>query len=1064
MRPAARLVPWFMATAMWGQVSSGSISGEVRDQLAASMPGVMIVARQESTGFSRRVETNAAGAYRVSELPPGEYSVTAEKRGFRTLTLKGVTVEVNQQAQIDMTMEIGAASDAVTVKGDVTPLQKEDSAVGYLLDAPTVIALPLSERNVIALVTLGPGAIPRQLGGFVHDLDNDVQAGSRGSVALNPPINGARPYMNVELLDGAYNTDRNTFAIVITPPLESVQEFRIQSSLSPAAFAQAGGGVVDVATKSGSREFHGSAFEYFQNEATDAQTYFSNPTLPRPIFRTNQFGASLGGPMPVHSTFFFVTYEGLRGKNATPSAQLVPGAAVRGGTFQGGNTIYDPLSAGLAGGRAPFAGNSIPASRIDPIAGKYLTQYEPLPNIVPTGTGNYIDNTPSTNWNDSVSGRLDHQFRHAGTLFGRYTINNEDGGIGGQFPLRPTAENVRAQQAAVGYTYGGPNWINEARFSFTRLRVFDIPQSAFKQNVAAALGLNDGPTDPFAFGLPYFFVTDYSTVTDDPTLPQVQRDNTWDVSDAVSRTHGRHNWRFGFDWVHFQFNYLQSQLVRGQYTYTGAFTGNGTDPNTGDAFADFLLGFPQNTQRTVGSAQAYLRQASYSGYAQDDWRITGALTLNLGLRYDYTSPYTDARNQLLNLDYSTLPQAPRLIPVQEATAPNRADFAPRVGLAYRLPGLVSRGGDAVFRAGYGIYFSPEIAVEAYDLVLNGIRTEMNETSGAGAPILTTKNGFPQTSGTGFPSYFGLDPNAAMPYIQQWNGGFQKELPGAVVFEADYIGSKGTHLGRYDRLNIPPEPGPGDLQSRRPFPDLGTIFQRKHISNSSFNSLQLKAEKRFTHSLSFLASYVWSKSIDDADSILAGLFDGAGAQNENNLRLERGLSFFNVPRRVSAAFVYRFPDGHFLRAALNGWQMSGVITLQDGTPLNPFYIATDFANTGTPNRPNVVPGQSVSLPAGQRTAQHWFNTNAFSDPAPYTYGNAGRDIIPGPGNEVVDLSLQRRIQIGERVGLEIRAESFNLLNHPNWGIPGPYPDLGPFFGAILSSGSPRRFQFAVRADF
>jgi len=190
----------------------------------------------------------------------------------------------------------------------------------------------------------------------------------------------------------------------------------------------------------------------------------------------------------------------------------------------------------------------------------------------------------------------------------------------------------------------------------------------------------------------------------------------------------------------------------------------------------------------------------------------------------------------------------------------------------------------------------------------------------------------------------------------------------------------------------------------------------------------------------------------------------GAQNENNLRLERGLSFFNVPRRVSAAFVYSFPNGTFLRAALNGWQMSGVITLQDGTPLNPFYIATDFANTGTPNRPNVVPGQSVSLPAGQRTAQRWFNTNAFSDPAPYTYGNAGRDIIPGPGNEVVDLSLHRHFRIGERVGMEIRAESFNLLNHPNWGIPGPYPDLGPFFGAILSSGNPRRLQVAMRADF
>lgn len=1046
------------ASMSWGQVSSGSLSGEVRDESSGLMGAVTILVRQESTGFPRRAESNELGVYRVDELPPGAYSIRAEKKGFRTLEIARVSIGVNQQVRFDLVMKAGAENEAVTVTADVTPLQQQDSSIGYSLDSTTVRALPLNQRNVISLVTLGPGAIPRQLGGFVHDLDNDVQAGSRGSVALNPPINGSRPYMNTELLDGAYNTDRNTFGIVITPPLESVQEFRIQSSLSPAGFSQAGGGVVDVVTKSGTRDFHGSAFEFFQNEALDAQSYFSNPTLGTPIFRRNQFGGSLGGPVPLPSTFFFVTYEGLRGKNASPSVQLVPGETVRGGDFQGGNTIYDPLSGAV---RTPFSGNRIPASRIDPIASKYLAQYEPLPNVAQTGTGNYIDNSPSTNHNDSVSGRLDHQFHHAGLLFGRYNINNEDGGIGGQFPLRPTTEDVRAQQIVLGHTFAGSDWLNEARLSFTRLRVFDVPQSAFKQNVAQELGLNNGPSDPFAFGLPYFLVTDYSTVTDDPTLPQVQRDNTWSVSDAVSLSRGRHNWRFGFDWVHFQFNFLQSEMVRGQYTYTGAYSGNGIDANTGDAFADFLLGYPQNTQRTVGSAQAYLRQDSYSAYIQDDWRISRRLTLNLGIRYEYAAPFSDKRDQLMNLDYSP---APHLVPVREADNPRRLNFAPRVGLAYRLPGFASRGGEMVFRAGYGVYYSPEIAAEAYDLVLNGIRSEMNQTTGIGAPVLTTRDGFPQTGSTGFPSYFGLDANASTPYVQQWNAGFQKELPGAVVFEAAYIGSKGVHLGRFDRENIPPAPGPGDLQSRRPFGDLGTLFQRKHIANSSFNSLQLKAEKRMRHSLSFVASFVWSKSIDDADSILAGLFDGVGAQNENNLRLERGLSFFDVPRRISAGFVYGLPKVSRLHAILNGWQLSGVVTLQDGTPVNPFYFATDYANTGTPNRPNIVPGQSISLPSGQRTPQRWFNTNAFSNPAPYTYGNAGRDTIPGPGNEVVDLALHRRIAFSERVGMELRAESFNTLNHPNWGIPGPYPDFGPFFGAILSAGDPRRLQFGARLDF
>jgi hypothetical protein len=313
-----------------------------------------------------------------------------------------------------------------------------------------------------------------------------------------------------------------------------------------------------------------------------------------------------------------------------------------------------------------------------------------------------------------------------------------------------------------------------------------------------------------------------------------------------------------------------------------------------------------------------------------------------------------------------------------------------------------------------------------------------------------------------------------PYVQQWNGGFQRELPGAVVFEASYIGSKGTHLGRFRRFNTALHtetgenlsPRPGDLQSLRTFPTLGPIIQREHIANSSYNSLQLKAEKRFAKSLSFLGSFVWSKSIDDADSVVPGLFASSGAQDERNLSLERGLSFFNVGRRVSAEFVYRLPSPseRKLRLVAGGWELSGLITIQDGTPLDALYSALDIANAGTFNRPNVVPGQSISLPASQRTPEHWFNTAAFSQPAPYTFGNAGRDIIPGPGNEVIDLALHKRFALTERLGLEVRTEGFNVFNHPNFGIPDPYPDNGPFFGRILTSGQPRRLQFAARLEF
>lgn len=1057
--------------ALLGQVSAGSFYGQVLDPSGALVAGVHIKVTQETTGFVRETITDQTGAYRVPELEPGIYSVTTERNGFRNAASSHISLEINQTSRLDFQIELGTTQDSVTVAAAASRLQTDESSEGYHLTSPLFTSLPVDGRNIVSLVTVGPGAIPRQLGGFGHDGDNDEQEGSRGSVALNAPINGARPYMNSYWVDGAYNTDRNTFSAVVIPPMDSVQDFQVLTSLANPAFSQAGGGVIDIATKSGSQTFHGSGFEFVRNEATDAHNYFDDPTLTRPIFRRNQFGASLGGPLGLPSTFFFVSYEGLRSRSASSSVQLVPDATVRSGNFQGGKTIYNPLSLDGAGNRAPFANNVIPTTQIDPIAAKYLSQYEPLPNSSQGAGGNYLDATPSTTNYDSVSGRIDHQFQNAGLLFGRYTLNNEPGDFAGSFPLRATTEKLRAQQVFLGHTFTAGNRINEFRTSFTRLLLLDTPASAFKTNEAAALGIDNTPTDPSAFGLPYFFVTDFSTVTDSPTLPQTQRDNTFDVSEAFTVLKGHHTWTIGAEWNHFQLNYEQSNLIRGKYTYTGAYTANSLGAG-GDGLADFLLGYPLTTERSVGTPLAYLRQTNYAAFVRHDWQVSSRLSLDLGVRYEYASPYSETRNKLLNLDYSTLPEDPKLINVSTATKPDYLTFSPRVGLAWRLPEFLSHGGETVFRAGYGIYFSPEIANEAYALVTNGIQTQINETSGLGIPTLTTRDGFTSTPTTGLPSYYGVDKNARTPSVQEWNASLQRELPSHIVFETAYVASKGTHLGLFRRFNTPLHtetgedlnPRPGDLQALRAFPDLGTIFQRQNIANSSYQSLQIKAEKRLRNDLTFLASYVWSKSIDDADSVLTGFYDSAGAQNENNLRLERGLSFANVPRRFSAVVVYNVPAMPVLRPILSHWNLSGVITLQDGTPLNPFYIATDFANTGTPNRPNVVPGQSVSLPSSQRSVDHWFNTNAFSDPAPFTFGNAGRDIIPGPGNEVIDVSLARSFSIKERAKLQFRVEAFNLFNHPNYGIPGPYPDLGPFFARILSTGAPRRLEFGTRFDF
>ena len=678
------------------QVASSTLLGEVRDGTNAVLPGVKVTARHQPTGFLRSSLTGPDGAFRIEQLLPGLYEVTASLPGFRTAKVDSVFLEVNQKGRLDLALNVGDQAEYINVTAEVSPLQADDPSIGYRLDSSAITGLPLAQRNVIGLVTLGPGAIPRHLGGFVHDVVNDIQP-VRGAVRLNPPVNGARATMNSYLLDGALNTDLNTYAIAVTPPMEAVQEFRIQSSLPAAEFAQSGGAVVDVISKSGGRDFHGSLFEYFRNEALDAHNFFDDPQLPRPIFRGHQFGGSAGGRLPAPSTFFFTTYEGLRGKSAKSSLKLVPDAALRSGDFRGRNPVFDPFNLDAAGARRPFPDNRIPAERIDPIARMFLDRFQPLPNRT-QGASNYLDATPNQDTDDNVSARIDHEFRTAGRLFGRYTLNEEDSRQAGSFPELPTWQRLRAQQAALAHTWAAGRWLNSARLAFTRFRVFSLPESAFRTDVAKELGITGIPSDPFTFGLPNFLISSFSTVTDSTLVPQVQRDNLWHLSDSLALARGRHTWKFGAQWVSFQMGYMQTRLARGQFIFTGALTSAAGSPvASGDPFADFLLGLPQVTNRNVGLPQAYLRQNTYAGYLQDDWRISRRLTLNFGVRYEYFSPYTEKRDSLLNLDYSRLPAAPVLVRGNTAVdaGPERPGAARRPRLAGA--GRSRRPGDGVPR-------------------------------------------------------------------------------------------------------------------------------------------------------------------------------------------------------------------------------------------------------------------------------------------------------------------------------------------------------------------------------
>ncbi len=638
------------------QVSSGSLLGDAHDEKAATIAGVLIVARNNDTGFSRSATSNALGSYRMDDLLPGAYTVTAQHDGFEAETVSPIFVEINQKARLDFRLHVGSVHDAVTVTARTSPVQTDDAAEGYTLDSNFVEALPLIGRNIISLVTLGPGAIPRQLGGFTHDIINDLQ-GNRGAVAFNAPVNGARSTENSYILDGAYNTDRNTFSIAVVPLMESVSEFRIQTSLAPAEFAESGGAVIDVVTKPGGKAFHGNAFEFLRNEATDAQGFFDVPGLPRGVFRQNQFGATLSGPV-APATFFFVSYEGLRSLSASSTQHLVPNAATRGGDFSGGSPIFDPLTLDPSTGlRQPFANNMIPASRIDPTVAKYLALYEPLPNYPLANGFDYVDSTPNRD-HATTAPRASITPGASAVICSEGTPSMTTARCWPvRFPALPTAETLRAQQVGRRIHIRGTSWVNESPLLLSRGFGFSIFLPMLSAPTFLRIsGIQGFPSDPFTFGLPALTVTDYDTVQDSDNLPQTQRDNTWYFSDGFSRTIGRHTWKAGFQFTHFTMGYLQSLFVRGNFIFNGSYTSDPANPGaTGDAFADFLLGFPAQTQREAGSAQAYLHQNTYSAYLQDDWRVTPSISISAGLRYEYSAPFSEDRGALLNLDYSNLP-------------------------------------------------------------------------------------------------------------------------------------------------------------------------------------------------------------------------------------------------------------------------------------------------------------------------------------------------------------------------------------------------------------------------
>jgi hypothetical protein len=1068
------------------QTVRGTILGTVTDPSGAVIRQAKVTVREIATGLTRSEVTNDAGEYSIPQLPAGRYDVSVEQPNFKKTERTGVELRVDDRLRIDVTLTVGQVSETVAVEAGAPVVSTDSATVGNVVDNKKVTELPLNGRNFLQLNLLVPGANQG-----VKGSQNQTQGGSI-------TVNGAREQANNFLLDGMDNNDLaiNQYAVAIST--EAILEFKVQASTYSAEFGRSPGAQVDIATKSGSNQIHGVLYEYLRNNDLDAKNFFDRPG-PIPGYKRNQYGASAGGPIKQNKTFYFGNFEQARIRQGITKVATEPTTAMKGGDFSELSTkIFDPNSLHMANGalvRDPFANNMIPSGQVSPVGQAVLALY-PAPNGPGTSPANALYTSSPTKVDDfdQFTGRVDHRFDDRNSLFGRYSFSKEN-----RFDtfdsFCASANNVPGfgcntlnggQQAVADYIrLLGPNKVNEARVSFTRVR-----GGIFQQNegndVSSHLGIAGTGRSSIDFGVPVIVPTGYDRLGEATNLPQDRHDNTYEFADSLSWTSGRHALKFGAEIRRFQENFLFDSSARGAINFNPFYTAQVSTTSagvvnavtgTGNAIADLLLGFPftASVSRSFAGINANtvagLRQTSTNLFAQDDFRVLPNLTLNLGLRWEYNAPTIDKYNHLATFDpnFATSTPLPYLR-ISTPQTPNIYDsskraFAPRLGFAW-----TPAGPKTVIRGGYGLFWD----IKILNVILNSNLT---------APFLTgytfnqSTNGLPNIAlanpygGTGSPAV----PNASWVenpfrdgYVQQWNFNVQREIRPSLGLTVGYVGSKGTHLDHAYDYNEP-APTASFTQALRKYPVYAAINVRSPSASSIYHAMQLSLEKRFSGGLSFLAGYTFSKAIDDAS-----LWNGA-VVDVTNFRLERGLATFDTRHRFIASYTYDLPYGRGRRfggasapvvnAMLGGWQTNGIVTLQSGNPLDPT-TGLQLSGTQTGTRPDV----GCNPNAFHHDPAEWFNIACFSDNFLGRYGTAGRDIIIGAPTHDFDFAMLKRFGLGkEERYLQFRSEFFNVFNHPNFDNPS-VTETSSTFGKIVSAGvqdaraSSRQIQFALRLVF
>ena len=1087
-----------LSLACFAQVERATITGTLTDKNGAVVPGATVRVVQDTTNETQNLQTDSAGEYTASNLTPGSYTIDVEKDGFTKHINKGFVVQVGQTARLDIVMEVGSVTQSVEVTGAIPVLQSETASVGQVISPTAVQQLPLNGRNLTELAVIAPGVT-----GLNYAPTGTIGAGARPD-ELRPggttiEANGARDSANKLLLDGVDNTEMIAQTQIVRPSVESLQEFNIITSNAGPEYNRGAGAILVTSTRSGSNEFHGSLYEYIRNSAVDAKNFFVRPNTAIPLYRLNDFGGRLGGPIKRDKAFFFINYEGYFEQAGGTQVNTVPTIAERQGNFQGVANIYDPLTTVASGSsykRTQFANNTIPQSRFDPIAYQLVNAY-PLPQT--SALVNNIVTYPIKRSDDNRGdARVDYQISPSQTFFARYSIddtqiqmpNTFNDVIGGSEGAFSGPEADRGQQGVLSYNRViTPNLVGEYRFGFNRFSSFLLPSPLTspiwaeipgKQAQAGFQPKGSGP-GPVA---PIISPSGFGGLGNSRSEPEIRREHLWENIGNVSWQRGKHNFKFGVDTLHHLISETDSppgQSPFGRFNFDSNFSNNpASTTGTGNAMASFLLGYPSSTVRDLflpGTAHVFGNE--YNMFAGDNWRITSKMTLNIGLHYEIDTPYADAHDYWVNFNPANAAVEIAGQNGVSKTANWQTDYgsiAPRLGFAYTVDEKT------VLRGGYGVFYDPQanegttIRQERqwpFDLIYALSPGTLFPSNTVSQGFLTTAQIPPATFAHPFGTLKGIDHHFKNASGQQFNLSMQRQLTGHSSFTLGYVASISHHLSWNNPIDQP-TPGPGNIQARRaynaPYPNVTAIAYLESVGVGSYSSLQTSFQQQLSHGFFLTANYVWAHALDNAP--FDGGANGPIPQDPNNRNADYSASDNDLRNRLNVYGTYELPFGpgrafhnsnSFLdRFVLGGWQANGIFVGQSGLPFT-VTISGTATNTGAgSSRADVVKG-AAQYPAN-KTITQWFNPAAFTSPTAYNWGDVGRNSLRGPHEINVDSSLEKHVPITEGTALLFRVEFFNMFNHPQFQIPAATINSGGAGTITSTSNTARQMQAALRLTF